>query len=114
MAGNRRNRLEGLERKLADLVRQEELANCNCQTLTFARSIETFEAEMNKNCPAHGFRRLGRIITVSVVQTQRTEGKDAKHCEEERALVEVVDRYERRLAQVEQAEEEQEYGRLEQ
>ncbi len=65
MSGNQRKRLEKLEQKLADLARQEALANCNCLPLTFATSQQRlFEAEMNKTCPVHGLRRLGRIYIV--------------------------------------------------
>ena len=69
MSGNRRRRLEKLEQKLADLARQEALANCNCQTRIFVNSTKVLEAEMSKTCPAHGFRRLGQITIVQIVPT---------------------------------------------
>jgi len=108
MSGNQRRRLERLEEKYADLARQEALANCICQTLTFAHSTKIFEAEMNKTCPAHGFRRLGRITIVRIVPTR----EDRADSVDERSvgLRELVKEYTRRLAEVEQAEDEQEYG----
>jgi len=111
MSGNRRKRLERLEEKYADLVGQEALANCNCRTLTFVNSTKIFEAEMNKTCPAHGVRRLGQITIVRTVPTR----KDRADSVDERSvgLEELVGEYERRLAEVEQAEDEQEYDRQE-
>jgi hypothetical protein len=108
MSGNRRKRLERLEEKYADLARQEELANCICQTRIVAYSTKIFEAEMNKTCPAHGFRRLGRIMIACIVPTR----KDRADSVDERSvgLDELVKEYQRRLAEVEQAEDEQEYG----
>jgi hypothetical protein len=108
MSGNRRKRLERLEEKYADFARQEALADCICQTLTFAFSTKIFEAEMNKTCPAHGFRRLGQITIVRIVPTR----KDRADSVDERSvgLDELVKEYMRRLAEVEQAEDEQEYG----
>ena len=108
MSGNQRKRLERLEEKYADLARQESLANCICQAHTVAYSTTTFEAEMNESCPAHGFRRLGQIMIVHIVPTR----KDRADSVDERSLglEELVEEYERRLAEVEQAEDEQEYG----
>ena len=104
MSGNRRRRLEKLEQKLADLARQEALANCNCQKFMFVNSTKVLEAEMSKTCPAHGFRRLGRITIVRTVPP-RADRIDERSV----GLEELVDEYKRRLAEVEQAEDEQEY-----
>jgi hypothetical protein len=100
MSGNRRKRLEKLEEKLSDLIRQEELANCICLKLLFAYSREMFLSEMNKTCPVHGLRRLRKIVLV------RKGPKD----ESFPGLKEVVNEYRRRLAEVEEAEEEKEHG----
>jgi len=107
MSGNRRRRLEKLEQKLADLARQEALANCNCQKFMFVNSTKVLEAEMSKTCPAHGFRRLGQITIVQIVPTR----KDRADSVDERSvgLEELVQEYKRRLAEVEQAQDEQEY-----
>jgi hypothetical protein len=108
MSGNRRKRLERLEEKYADLARQEALANCICQTHTVAYSTKIFEAEMNKTCPAHGFRRLGQLMISRIVPTR----EDRADSVDERTvgLDELVKEYMRRLAEFEQAEDEQEYG----
>jgi hypothetical protein len=107
MAGNRRRRLEKLEQKLADLARQEALANCSCRDRIFVNSTKVFEAEMSKTCPVHGFRRLGRIYVVQVVGT--SPGRARNIDEKSVGLGELVQEYERRLAEVEQAEDEREY-----
>jgi len=107
MSGNRRRRLEKLEQKLADLIRQEALVNCICLERLFVGSREKFESEMNKTCPVHGFRRLGIITLVQIVHTA---GKDAGKIEEGYlGLKKLVQQYNCRLAQAEEAEEEQEY-----
>jgi hypothetical protein len=98
MSGNRRKRLERLEQKLSDLIRQEELANCICLKLLFAYSREMFLSEMNKICPVHGFRRLKSITLVRTEPTRWIGLEDA------------VEEYRRRLAEVEEAEDEKEYG----
>ena len=66
---------------------------------------------MSKTCPAHGFRRLGQIYVVKVGDTSR--GRTMKIDEKSIGLDELVQEYDRRLAQVEQAEDEQEYDRQE-
>ncbi len=62
-------RLVEVERRLRDVARREHLANCNCQQLTGAFNSEKFEEEMNRPCPAHGFRDLGTIMHTVVVPT---------------------------------------------
>jgi hypothetical protein len=62
------------ERQTADLARREKLADCNCypRGKTFPNFFgcpEKFEAAANLPCPAHGFRRLGVITAVNVVDT---------------------------------------------
>jgi hypothetical protein len=67
---NLRTRLAKVERRLGDVARQEQLTNCNCKFIgaTIAcNPPEHFEAEMNRPCPAHGFRDLGTIICYRVV-----------------------------------------------
>ena len=70
MSGSHRKRLQRLEQKLADVLRQEALVNCICLELTFVHSKDWLEAEMSKTCPVHGFRRFGTIMTVPVVPTE--------------------------------------------
>jgi hypothetical protein len=55
--------LAKVERKLANRARREKLANCICGGTIIALSMATeqFEAEMNRTCPVHGFRRFGHI-----------------------------------------------------
>jgi hypothetical protein len=59
-------RLGKVEKQLADRARREKLTNCICGDPIIAMSTdpEKFEAEMNRTCPAHGFRRFGKIIAV--------------------------------------------------
>ena len=59
---------------MADLALRAELVNCNCRhfsgvTLADPGRPEEFEAEMNLPCPAHGFRRLGRIMRLVFVKS---------------------------------------------
>src|SRR3989442_523478 len=64
-----RKRLAKVEQKLVDVATEQESAKCNCRDFTFAdeHCPEEFEAEMNRTCPAHGFRRLGGIVHTSYV-----------------------------------------------
>jgi hypothetical protein len=62
-----RKRLDQLEQRMADRARRAELANCTCihmPDVTLAIHPEEFEAEMNLPCPAHGFRRLGKVLAI--------------------------------------------------
>jgi hypothetical protein len=63
---------------------------------------------MNKTCPAHGFRRLGQVIIAYILPTR----KDRADRVDERSvgLEELVEEYQRHLAEVEQAEDQLEYG----
>ncbi len=72
-----RKRLAKVERQLADHARREGLANCTCSAVTLAipgRERE-FEAEMNLPCPAHGLRRLGKIICLRPVGPEKEPWK---------------------------------------
>jgi hypothetical protein len=66
-----RKRLATLEQEQADRARLEELADCNCPAMKSAGSFlapifpEALEAELNKTCPVHGFRQLGRIVVLN-------------------------------------------------
>jgi len=108
MSGNRRKRVEKLEHKLADLIRQEALVNCICLERLFvdSREKERFLSEMNKTCPVHGFRRLGVITRVWKGPVKKVFGPD----DPELGLEEAIQEYKRRLAQAEQADDEKEYG----
>jgi hypothetical protein len=100
MSGNRRKRLEKLEQTLNDLITQEALVNCICLKHMFVGSRETFLMEANKTCPVHGFRRLRSIVLM-------TPGRNNDQLQ---ALTEAVKEYRGRLAEVEQTEDEKEYG----
>jgi hypothetical protein len=108
MSGNRRKRLERLEQKLSDVIRQEALVNCICLDLVFAWSTEKFLSEINQTCPVHGFRRFESITLVyrGPSKNDLTRSPDDPAL----GLEEAVKEYRRRLAQVEQAEDEKEYG----
>ncbi len=58
-----RRRLARVERTLANIAKREEMADCICQEMTVVMpdQPEKFEAEMNRTCPVHGFRRLEAI-----------------------------------------------------
>jgi hypothetical protein len=73
-----RRRLAKVERELVDSARQEKLTNCICLANIIAVSTdpEQFEAEMNRPCPVHGFRRLGKIIAVNLRCTDGSEREE--------------------------------------
>ena len=87
-------RLAKVEQQLADVARREELANCICREMTITFEAEEFEAEMNRTCLVHGFRRLGRILAVRFVNT------DGTLTEESAKLHQLVETYELRLSQL--------------
>jgi hypothetical protein len=102
-------RLAKVEQQMADQARRAELANCTCRhmpdlTLVYPFQPEEFEAEMNLPCPAHGFRRLGRIMQIVFVNPD-----DGTEVPSPR-LDELIATYEARLAQAdrEQAHDPQE------
>ena len=60
--------LAKVEREQADRARRKKLANCICGDPTIAVSTapERFEAEMNRTCPVHGFRRSDTYLLLSL------------------------------------------------
>lgn len=56
MPGNPLKQLEKIEQKMAEISRREGLSNCICKDRMVVARTKTFEAEMNKTCPVHGFR----------------------------------------------------------
>ena len=99
MAANIRQRVTRLEKKLDKIA----LLSCNCKKYTFvvAGKEEEFEAEMNRRCPAHGFRRLHRLIVmdIDVDESQRSK------------LDAVIERYKHRFHEAEKARSKQEIAR---
>jgi len=93
MPGNPRKRLEKLEQQVAEIKRRESPAKCNCRPFTIAASAEYFEAEMNQTCPVHGFRRLGKINVLNVEIVDK-----GKVTERSQGVPELMQEYERRLA----------------
>jgi hypothetical protein len=92
MPGNPRKRLEKIEQKMAEITRREGLSNCICKDRMLVARTKIFEAEMNKTCPAHGFRQLGKI---TVLELGDVKGNVK---EESLGLTELVQEYERRFA----------------
>jgi hypothetical protein len=74
-----RKRLVKAEHMLAHLAKGESGAKCICQMVTVASPdrTEEFEAEMNRTCPVHGFRRLGMIVRVEFVGRERRVEENA-------------------------------------
>jgi uncharacterized protein YkuJ len=93
-----RKRLERVEKAVAETAEPKNLADCICIpdgtrliTVAFSNKPEEFEAEMNQECPAHGFRSLGQIISFRVV---------APNCKHERCrLDELLEEYRQRESQ---------------
>jgi hypothetical protein len=102
-------RLAKVEQKLAERARREKLANCICGAAIIAVSTapEQFEAEMNRTCPAHGFRRLGKIIpvifgSVDAADEPETDGPDTDEVDKDQAknqakLKQLLETYELRF-----------------
>jgi hypothetical protein len=104
-----RRRLAKVEQQMADQAQRAELANCTCKhtpDVTIAVLPEEFEAEMNLPCPAHGFRRLGRIMRIVFVEPTNPGGTEVPSPR----LDELIATYDARLAQAdrEQAHDPQE------
>jgi hypothetical protein len=91
--------LAKVEQQMADQARRAELANCTCNDMTIANTVlpEQFEAEMNLPCPAHGFRRLGRIMRIVFVDPGGKKVPSPR-------LDELIATYEARLAQADREE----------
>jgi hypothetical protein len=102
MAGNLEKRLAQVEKKLAEIANQEALADCICIKGPMRIPMAELEAEMNRPCPRHGLRRMGHIINAVIVSSDRTL------TEESRKRSELIEAYERRLAQAEGNDMEQE------
>ena len=100
-------RLAKLEQQMADQARRAELANCTCKhmpdvTIAFADQAEEFEAEMNLPCPAHGIRRLGRIMRIRFVEPTTPGGPGCREVPSPR-LDELIATYEARLNQADRS-----------
>lgn len=88
-----RKRLANVEQGLATIAKQEGVSNCICSpaTLALPDQPEEFEAEMNRKCPVHGFRRLGTIMRVRFVEADGTIVESPK-------LDQLLETYEARLS----------------
>jgi len=62
--------------------------------VSFFASPEQFEAAANLPCPAHGFRRLGKITVFVLVE------EDGTIAEESARLSQLVEEYKLRLSQL--------------
>ena len=92
-------RLAKVEQQAAHIVRREKLASCNCYPnppgikMLVVKDAKEFEAEMNLSCPAHGFRRLGKLMVVTIV------GREGEISEECARREELAKEYYRRLSE---------------
>ena len=92
------------EKVVAAEAKRERLANCICKVegtptgMTVAWSPEMFEAEANRACPVHGFRRLGQLLIVSYIKRDKT------YTEETLELHRLVEAYNLRLSQLPQSD----------
>ena len=60
MVGNLKNRLAKVEQEVATIDKEEKQAKCICHAFVGIGPgrVEQFKVEMNRLCPAHGFREL--------------------------------------------------------
>jgi hypothetical protein len=96
---NLSRRLAAVEQRLAETAKRKSLDNCNCiiRPLFPVKDEKEFEAQTNVACPVHGFRRLERLVVVTIVRTSRSNREESRL--EESRLEQVVDQYQRRLAE---------------
>ena len=95
-------RLAKVDQQVANIATRDKLANFNCypkgpngRALPWfvVKSAEEFEADMNLSCPAHGFRRLGKLMVVTIV------GRKGETSEECARRSELAKEYYRRLSE---------------
>jgi hypothetical protein len=99
MARNLEKRLAKAEQELAQIQKEEELADCICPDnylFVTAESVEEFRAEMNRVCPVHGFRRLN-IFRIIVEEFDPDFSSSAEV--EDTEFQELLDEYHRRLVE---------------
>lgn len=84
-------RLAKAEQRGALIARRRKPAGCICDNTFFVvHGPEQFETEINRPCPAHGFRRLSDFVVFVPDEPERTR------------LEELMAAYEARLAKSEQ------------
>ena len=88
-------RLAKVEQLAAHIAMREKLGKCNCYPdpvglkMLVVKDAKEFEAQMNLPCPAHGFRRLGKLMVVTIVGGK---GEISEECARREELVEEYDR----------------------
>ena len=104
--GSLERRLAKLEQELAQIEVEKKLGECICdQFVTVsAGSVAKFRAEMNRPCPAHGFREL-HIMHIVTVDTTRDPSSRAEIVEEAE-VEEALNEYNRRLEESKRQREE--------
>ena len=67
-------RLKEIEERLMETGRKDDRSRCICREITpvLPWENEWFEKEINRRCPAHGVRGLGKIIWIRFVGPDRT------------------------------------------
>ncbi|SRR5579872_368534 len=104
MGRNLEKRLRNVEEKLTEIRKQEMLANCNCHAVvSVSRGMEKeFEAELNRTCPAHGFREV--IITHFVgIEPADHNGNPIARIIPNPVVDELIKDYDRRRAEAKRA-----------
>lgn len=96
---NLNTRLAKVEKQATYVATREKLANCNCYPdplgikMLVVKDAKEFEAHMKLSCPAHGFRRLGRLMVVTIGDQK---GEISEDCARRKEL---VTEYHRRLSE---------------
>ena len=96
---NLNKRLAKVEQQTTHIATREKLVNCNCYPdplglkMLVVKDAKEFEAQMNLSCPAHGFRRLGKLMVVTIV------GGNEEISEEGARRKELAKEYDRRLSE---------------
>jgi hypothetical protein len=94
-----KRRLARVEQTLANRKKEDDLVNCVCgeNILAWSGRAKELEAELNRTCPAHGFRRVGRIHCFRFAVTETTpESEKERLGREDAELHQVIDEYKSR------------------
>ena len=107
-----RKRLAKVKQQVVEKARREKLVNCNGRLATGALpdGAEQFEAEMNLQCPGHGFRSLGIILSLRTYEsTFRPDASDRDDVTKIDALIDLYWQRYRQHARREAEEESDEF-----
>jgi hypothetical protein len=83
--GGLHRRVKEIEERLADIGRKYDRSRCICREMTqvLPWQNEWFTKEINRRCPSHGVRSLGKILRIRFVEP---DGKSPENPEFDRLM----------------------------